>query len=337
MPKKISFLIVVTAAIGVAIALRSPQPRDGVGQDSPASSRSGLVVQRGTLGFDLRNATIPQNEIRAGGPPQDGIPALSSPRFVKVDEVDYLDDEDRVIGVQIGSEARAYPIPILNLHEIVNDRIGDVPFMVTYCPLCDSAAVFDRRTPLGEREFGVSGLLYNSNVLMYDRGGQPESLWSQVLGEGVSGPAAGEKLNALPMELTTWRQWKSSHPETLVLSTKTGHARNYRRNPYAGYFNTPNLMFPVRPLDQRLPAKTPILAVWTSDGKSNAHPIAAGKADASFIGEYSVGGRSYSVAFDRNTETARIVESDEGVYWMHSFWFAWSAFHPGAEVVKDTP
>jgi len=335
MSKTVVFFLLVMVTIGGAIALRSKQPNDDVEHDSLTPSRNRLVVQRGTTGFDLRNATIPENEIRAGGPPKDGIPALSTPKLVKAVEVDYLDNEDRVIGVRVGSEARAYPIRILNLHEIVNDRIGDVPIMVTYCPLCDSAAVFDRRTPIGEREFGVSGLLYNSNVLMYDRGGQPESLWSQVLGEGVSGPAAGKKLKALPMELTTWGQWKTSHTDTLVLSANTGHARNYGRNPYAGYFNTPNLIFPVRPVDQRLSAKTPILAVWTSEGKSNAHPTAGSRADASFIGEYSVGGRAYSIAFDQKTKTARVIESDEGVYWMHSFWFAWSAFHANAEIVAD--
>jgi hypothetical protein len=283
----------------------------------------------------LRKATIPRNEIRSGGPPKDGIPALSNPPLVKASEADFLDATDRVIGVEIGEETRAYPIRILNYHELVNDRIGDVPFLVAYCPLCDSAAVFDRRTPIGEREFGVSGLLYNSNVLMYDRGGQPESLWSQMLGEGVSGPAAGKKLKTLPMELTTWQKWKTRHPETRVLSAQTGHSRDYRRSPYERYFNTPNLMFPVRPLDQRLPAKTPILAVWTDDGKSNAHPIQTGNADAAFAQDYALGGHAYTVAFDPRTDTARVTASDDGVHWMHSFWFAWSAFHPETKIVTE--
>lgn len=329
MLKKLSLLFFAVVVTGVAITVRSKQPSDHFNLAPAQSNGSRLVVQRQSPAFDLQNATIPRNQIRSGGPPKDGIPALSNPKFLQANEVAYLDPSDRVIGVTIDSKARAYPIRVLNLHEIVNDKIGEVPFIVTYCPLCDSAAVFDRRTPIGEREFGVSGLLYNSNILMYDRGGQPESLWSQVLGAGVSGPAAGLKLRALPMELTTWRDWKASHPETQVL------AGNYQQNPYAAYFNTPKLMFPARPLDRRLPAKTPILAVWTSDGKPNAHLTASSNTDASFTSEYSIGGLSYSVAFDRNTKTARVVQSDEGVYWMYSFWFAWSAFHPDTEIVRD--
>lgn len=335
MSKTIVFLLALTAALAVSISLRFRQPWGPPDRDSAASHRSRLILQPGQSGFDLRQATIPRNEIHSGGPPKDGIPALSNPPSVKASEADFLDATDRVIGVKIGAETRAYPIRILNFHELVNDRIGDVLFLVAYCPLCDSAAVFDRRTPLGKREFGVSGLLYNSNVLMYDRGGQPESLWSQILGEGVSGPAAGRKLKTLPMELTSWQEWKAQHPETRVLSAQTGHRRDYRRNPYEGYFHTPNLMFPVRPLDPRLPVKAPILAVWTDGGKSNAHPSQTGNGDAAFTRDYSLGGRAYSVRFDPRTNTARVADADDGVHWMHSFWFAWSAFHPETKIVTE--
>jgi hypothetical protein len=108
-----------------------------------------------------------------------------------------------------------------------------IPVVVTYCPLCDSSEVFDRRTEIGKREFGVSGLLYNNNVLMYDRGGQPESLWSQVMASGVSGPANTKSLNALPLEVTTWKDWRSRHPDTKVVSIETGHDREYHSRPSA--------------------------------------------------------------------------------------------------------
>lgn len=140
---------------------------------------SQFVQYRASPSFDLRNAIIPKNEIRSGGPPKDGIPALTNPAVIRAQDAAYLNAADRVAGVAIGEEARAYPLKILNYHEVVNDKLGGVPIAVTYCPLCDSVVVFDRRTEAGVREFGVSGLLYNSNVLMYDRSGRPESLWSK--------------------------------------------------------------------------------------------------------------------------------------------------------------
>ncbi len=282
--------------------------------------------------FNLRQATIPRSEIKSGGPPKDGIPALTNPKFSKADEATYLRDDDRVIGVVSGGEARAYPLAIMNHHEVVNDQIGDTPVAVTYCPLCDSAAVFDRRTPLGVREFGVSGLLYNSNVLMYDRGGKPESLWAQVAAEGVTGPAADKPLESLPVELTTWKDWRARHPDTKVLSDQTGHRRDYRRNPYAGYFRSPSLMFPAKPASDRLPAKAKVLGVWT-DSAARAYPASAFSKRRIRI-EDTLDGKKVVIEFNPQTETMRVAEADEGIEWMYSFWFAWYAFRPQTDVFK---
>ncbi|GAF92675.1 unnamed protein product, partial [marine sediment metagenome] len=126
--------------------------------------------RRGTLnGFDLSNSVLPRKLIRRGGPSRDGIPALVDPPVVNASQVGYLRPFDRVAGVVVEGVARAYPLRILNYHEVVNDRVGRTSLAVTYCPLCDSVVVFDRRTDRGELQFGVSGLLYNSNVLLYDR------------------------------------------------------------------------------------------------------------------------------------------------------------------------
>ena len=219
---------------------------------------------------------------------------------------------------------------ILNYHEVVNDRLGGRPIAVTYCPLCDSAVVFDRRTELGEHEFGVSGLLYNSNVLLFDRGGQPESLWSQMMAQGVSGPAAGVSLTPLPAELTTWRDWATRHPQTTVLSSRTGHARDYRASPYQQYFDSPRLMFPVRPLDNRLPLKEPVLGVWT-DEAARAYPVSAFGREARIV-EQELDGRRFTLEFDPQPNTVRVLHADEGLHWMYSFWFAWHAFQPETEI-----
>jgi hypothetical protein len=182
------------------------------------------------------------------------------------------------VGVVFGKTAKAYPLKILDYHEAVNDRGGDVPFAVTYCPLCDSAAVFDRRTNDGVIEFGISGLLYNSNVLLYDRRKDgKQSLWSQMMTNSVAGPRVGKSLQTLPLELTTWADWSARHPKTEVLSTETGHHRDYSRSPYASYFGDDRLMFPVKPLDKRLPLKSRVLGVWSN---KTALMIAANPSDS---------------------------------------------------------
>ena len=280
--------------------------------------------------FDLENATVRRDRIRSGGPPVDGIPAISKPRFATADAARFLLPQDRVIGVVIEDKARAYPLKILDYHEAVNDRIGDVPFAVTYCPLCDSAAVFDRRGDAGETEFGISGLLFNSNVLLYDR--QRESLWSQVKSESIAGPRVGETLGALPMELTTWDDWRARHPQTEVHSTNTGHRRDYNRSPYANYFASPQLMFPVDPLDRRLPAKTRVLGVWGPESQ-RAYPVSAFESARQplELGQ-QLDGREFTLVYNPRARSLRIIDADEGLQWMYSFWFAWAALRPETEV-----
>lgn len=305
-------------------------PGSNAGEVSAAQLGSGS--RTGGPTFDLSNVTVPAGEILSGGPPKDGIPALTNPRFVAAREAGYLMQDDRVIGLVRGQEARAYPLKILNYHEIVNDRVGDLPVAVTYCPLCDSASAFDRRTPLGEREFGVSALLYNSNVLMYDRGGRPESLWSQIKGQGISGPAAEQPLKALPVELTTWGDWRARFPQTIVLSAQTGHSRNYQSSPYAGYFQQPELMFPARPASDRLPTKARVLGVWT-DTTARAYPESSFSANRNRV-ESEIGGKKVVIEFNPQARSLRVAEADNGVRWMYSLWFAWHAFRPETEVYQ---
>ncbi len=298
----------------------------GIGAELFAQSRPGSA-------FDLRRLTVPRNEILPGGPPKDGIPALTNPQFLTVDEARDLPATDRVIGVRVGEETRAYPLRILNYHEIVNDQLGDTPIAVTYCPLCDSVAVFDRRTPVGLRDFGVSGLLYNSNVLMYDRGGEPEGLWSQLAATAISGPGANQSLRALPVELTTWADWSTRHPETRVLSPRTGHPRDYSRNPYAGYFQSPELMFPVNRRSHALPTKSPVLGVWTSQA-SRAYPLSAFSAERTRLTD-ELDGLKLTIEYNPAARSLRVAEADDGLQWMYSLWFAWYAFHPETEIAPS--
>jgi hypothetical protein len=175
-------------------------------------------------------------------------------------------------------------------------------------------------------------LLYNSNVLMYDQGGQPESLWSQVMTEGVSGPAARKTLKALPLELSTWKEWRSRQPETKVLSIETGHRRDYSRSPYAGYSNTPGLMFPAKPTNDQLPAKARVLGVWT--GKmARAYPEPVFGQDHTRI-EDTLDDKTIVLEFNPESKSLRVAKADEGVHWIYSLWFAWYAMRPGTDVFK---
>lgn len=286
--------------------------------------------------FDLTESVIPVPEILAGGPPKDGIPALTDPAFMTADEARGLPLTDRVVGFVSGDEARAYPIRILNYHELVNDTCDDLPILVTYCPLCDSAAIFDRRTALGELEFGVSGLLFNNNVLLYNRHAETESLWSQIRATGVSGPAADSPLESLPVEMTTWGSWLKRYPQTLVLSPVTGYARDYGRSPYAGYFQLPGLRFPARPLSNRLPLKSSVLGVWT-DRETRAYPKSRFTSDQPRITDTLADGKSITIYYDGYADSLRVEKADAGVRWMYSMWFAWYAFHPETEVYSPEP
>ena len=276
--------------------------------------------------FDMSHASIDVAAIRSGGPPKDGIPALSDPEFLDADETFFLRGEDRVIGLSAGGQSRAYPLKILDLHEVVNDQIAELPVAVTYCPLCDSSAVFDRRTQIGVREFGVSGLLYNSNVLLYDRNGKPESLWSQVMAQGVTGPASGVALEAVPFEVTTWSDWVARHPKTKVLSTATGYDRKYDGTAYAHYSSSPELMFPASPRSDKLATKARVLGVWSGE---HARAYSATMfSDGQTLIEDTLDGKRIVIELNSESQSLRVVESDDGLQWMYSFWFAWYAMHP---------
>lgn len=285
--------------------------------------------------FELEGSLVPQEEIRSGGVPKDGIPAITRPQFLAAEQAVYLQPSDRVIGVEVEGSFRAYPLRILNFHEIVNDQFGEKAIAVTYCPLCDSAAVFDRGTDAGSREFGVSGLLFNSNVLMYDR--ETDSLWSQMMSTGITGKEKQQPLRNLPLELTTWADWQARHPESEVLSTETGFPRNYSRSPYEQYFASPRLMFPAQPEDRRLPAKSPVLGLWT-DSTALAVPLGL-FAEAKEPLEISVqlGNATVRLLYQPASHSLRVVEADDGVRWMYSFWFAWYAFHPQTELHEAQP
>lgn len=330
--------LIATAAVALVVAAILAA-RPALGRRDPPASRNASPTagnsRRVSLAapFDLKNSIVPAKEILSGGPGKDGIPALTLPKTVAGQDADYLRPTDRVVGVVIKDEARAYPLRIMTWHEIANDRLGGLPIAVTFCPLCDSVAVFDRRSSEGVREYGVSGMLYNSNVMLYDRGADRESLFSQIMAQGVSGPRAKEKLRALPVELTDWGTWRARYPESTTLSTETEHPRDYERDPYLGYLDRPGLMFPARPSSDRLPAKAPVLGLW-SDRSSRAYSMASLAKGASPRRE-ELDGKRFTLEYDGRTRTARVTEAEAGLSWMYSLWFAWYAMRPDTQLADN--
>ena len=289
------------------------------------------VIARGSFnGFTVdKDALIPAEEIHSGGPPRDGIPSIDDPRFEASASASNVKPEDRILGLAYKGIARAYPIDVMNWHEIVNDRYGDEPVVVTYCPLCGSGMAFSANVSGMETDFGVSGLLYNSDVLLYDR--QTESLWSQMMSQAISGPMKGTRLTMLPLIHTTWSEWRSEHPDTQVLSRNTGDRRDYDRDPYAGYEDSTGVWFPVSKKDPRYHPKEPVLGLEL-EGRYKAYPFAElSRTKGKVMDRFA--DHDFVVRYNPDSRSARIIGRDGmELPAVQSYWFAWYVFHPETEV-----
>ena len=250
---------------------------------------------------DFSLHTVPYDEFLSGGVPRDGIPPLDDPRFESIADADkWLEDVQPVVALEISGVARAYPLAILTWHEIVNDTLGGVPVSVTFCPLCNSAVVFDRRVGDATLDFGVSGNLRNSDLVMWDR--QTESWWQQLTGEGIVGTYAGYQLDFIPAQIVSWGDFKSAFPAVDVLSRDTGHQRSYGRNPYAGYDRAGQspFLFKGRPDDRLLPMER--VVALELDGQRLAFPFLTLEDERAV--NYSANGRDIVVLFQPGTASA---------------------------------
>jgi hypothetical protein len=304
-----------------------------------------------SYGFDLTTCLVPREHVVPGYLHRDLVESIVNPQHLRGAEMDahneairgnYVLPEDRVLGVVIGGEARAYPVSVLNCHEIVNDTLGGTPVAVTYNPLCDSAAVFDRRVNGRTLEFGVSGLLYQSNLVMYDRAAGPddvESLWSQLQARAIAGPAAaaGATLRSLPVDVTTWADWLRRHPQTTVIHREAEMVRRYKETNYAGYFRAAKLMFPVNGsvtppplLEGRAPKSRVVMVGGHNDRR--VYPIDARprRANETVIIDDVIAGVPVKIEVSGALELPHVVVTTSGpdaddLEVMHSFWFAWHA------------
>lgn len=279
--------------------------------------------------FDFSRHSVPLDQILSGGPPKDGIPAILNPVFMKAAEAGFLNDQDRILGLVEGGEAKAYPIKILNWHEIVNDTLAGKPVVVTYCPLCGTGIGFHPVVNGRPLTFGVSGLLYQSDMLMYDH--QSGSLWSQISMEAVAGPMTGATLTHIFLEHTTWKEWRQTYPATQVLSTNTGYSRHYQRDPYLGYAQRADLMFPTANTDARFHPKEWILGLKVG-GMFKAYPFSELKKSEGPVHD-QIHGQQVHITFNAKANSASAMDAaGKPLPSVMAFWFAWYTFHPETEV-----
>lgn len=342
-----------------------------------------------SYGFDLSNLAVPRGQVVAKLLYRDMVPVMvnptsSGPTLTDADDTHrwdamqrrndpqygkYLVSSDLVIGVEVAGESRAYPISVMYVHEIINDTLGGVPIAVTHNWMCGSTCVFDRRINGSTLEFHVSGLVYNSNLLMYDKhsGGRDggtsggdlanekssgESLWSQLLARAISGPAATSEstLERIPYQILTWADWQAAHPHTTVLDRNVGISERYKQAAPTTYFQSDELWAPVNPMPpvDGPPIKSPVIAIeagsvrrvypisyimkMAADSVSgNPNGNSSGK-----VGKWSDTLGSTHLLFTCNREAQTVdVEHDSAgqpILATHAFWFAWHAMFPQDEL-----
>jgi hypothetical protein len=320
-----------------------------------------------------KNNIVPLDQIVSGGPPPDGIPSIDDPKFISIQEADkYLEDSDLVLGLNINGDVRAYPLQILVWHEIVNDKLGGVPITVTYCPLCFTNQVFNRTLENGQiLEFGTSGKLYNSNLVMYDR--TTKSLWSQAMSQAIVGKLAGVKLERIPFDVAYWKEWKQLYPDSKVLSTDTGSTRPYGADPYGDYYTNGDVLFSVSNSDDRLGLKEIVVGFENSgqykayrlqeieskkaiNDQVNGKPIALLSLHPFMVRAYDPVVDGQVLEFSFNAKDQNHIDTRTGSVWNfegkaisgqmkgkqltripfdEGFWFEWVAFHPKTELYQD--
>lgn len=267
------------------------------------------------------------DELKSGYVPKEGIASIDKPRFESVEQADrWLKDSEAVLATEYAGVTRVYPLRILIWHELVNDRIAGTPVLISYCPLCNSGIGYCREVAGRELEFGVSGRLYNSNLVMYDR--QTNSYWPQIEGRAVIGELTGHRLQKLPEPVlwVRWGDWKKEKPESEVLSQKTGFIiKPYAIDPYKGYHGINWILFPVAGRDERASPKTVVIGVDVN-GSEKAYredDVQAGAIEDT-IDNRRVRLESTKAGTIHVTDT----ETGEPVPYERAFWFAWYAFHP---------
>jgi hypothetical protein len=275
------------------------------------------------------DSDVPFDSIMQACPARDCIPSIDEPAYVSAESVDYLQDDDLLLVLTHNDITRAYPTRILDRHEIVNDMFGSMPVAVTYCPLCGSGLAFDRRNGGQVLEFGVSSLLHNSDLIMYDR--QTESLWQQITGESFAGKSRGSQLKSLPLAVVEWKSWSQQNPHAEVLTVANIKTDMYMKDAYGDYAESDRLYMPVSATDARLHPKRVIYAMEIGE---QAFAI-----DSEWL-------KKQGIWLDDFNDQALVVTYKDGLVTAsldgnpititRMYWFAWYSFHPMTALINGT-
>lgn len=308
------------------------EKRANVNKSLQELKKNSSTVRKVSLQNDFTGAKIKPEDLEQGCFGQDCIPAITKPMFQKVSDAPWLQDSDVVFTISYKGVNRVYPQRILNWHEIINDEIVGDPIAITFCPLCGSAVAFERKVNGVITEFGVSGKLHDSDLVMYDR--YEGNLWQQITGEAIVGPAAQrfEKLKPILLGTTTWGEWVKKYPNSQVLSKDTGFSRNYDQYPYGTYEQDDQLLFGVKGLNKSLQIKTVVYGVEVN-GQSKAYPASA--FDKNEVIEDSLGDTKLKLEKTASGEVeVTNLQNNEKIIPLRLFWFAWAAFHPDTEIYQ---
>lgn len=339
MPKNKSLIIIIALFLLASIAifyiqLSNPQMKQiqkPPADNDPAQAASASQDYEIKTAKDGKKYIIDPQKIRSGGPPKDGIPSIDNPKFVALEEADeWIEDNELALALEYKGEKRVYPLQILVWHEIVNDKIAGDPVLITYCPLCGSGIAYERQINGEEVEFGASGKLYNSNLVMYDR--KTDTYWSQIDGLAIVGELTGQKLKPVSIDTVVWRDWKKAHPDSMVLSKKTGSLRAYGNDPYGSYYEDSFLFFPVEAQDNRIHSKTVIFGI-----EVNGIYKAYREDDLKKLGaiEDKIAGVKIKIERDQaGVVKITNLETNQKIIKERDFWFAWYAFHPETQLYQ---
>lgn len=309
----------IGTGIGFVLAQTASPPKSNPADGAIANSREVFTNDAG-----LRYVVDPAL-LMAGGPPQDGIPSIDDPVFVSVDDAaEWIADDELVLALIYEGVKRVYPLQILVWHEIVNDVVAGDPLLISYSPLCGSGIAYNRMFDGEPVEFGTSGMLYNSNLVMHDR--KTETYWSQIDGLAIVGELSGQELVPICLDTVSWREWKVAHPDSEVLSQETGFDRDYGRDPYGSYYENSFIWFPVQERDDRIHPKTVVFGIEINgvyDAYREEDLIDRG------VIENRVNGARIRISRDDSGLVSVLnVSTQESLVKERVFWFAWYAFHP---------
>jgi len=315
-----------SAALAFALALLAAVPAAAAPTAQPAPP---AAAEKDRLnGFTISRQTVDRGDILAGGPPRDGIHSIDAPSFVPSEQAPWVDDTTPVLGVVVKDDARAYPVHLMDYHQIANDVVGGMPLAVTWDPLTGAPIAFERTVDGRVLTFGVSGLLYNSGFLMYDR--ETESLWSQFLGKAVSGPLAGKALRRVRIRQEDLTSWRTRVGSTRVLE-RPSPGIDYRFSPFERYLVENSVRYPVKARDERFHAKELVLGVVVG-GKARAYLGSMLTREGGWA-EDVFHGRKIQIDYSTELSVFRW-EAPDDVEVTEAYWFAWKAFHPDTEVWK---